>query len=164
MLEYEPKSTPNFWGALMRIRVLVDVRQPLKRSKKIKKQGVEAITSMFKYERLDNFCYLCGCLGHMEGFCAQLFNLGFDDGSRGLGPRLKAEVRRDSNSPRSKWLRKKGQSKWSGPTGRVTGAYGNFGGSVGNNQGLHGKVGTRGEQLNEGGSGSKKTERQLQQR
>lgn len=85
-LEYDLNNSPNFWRMVMRIRVLVDVlRLPLKRFKKIKKQGGEAKTVTFKYERLDVFCCLCGCLGHLEGYCSQLFNMGSDDGSRGWG-------------------------------------------------------------------------------
>lgn len=67
----------------MRIQVLVDVRHPLKRTKKVKKQGGDAIMVTFQYERLETFCYLCGILGHMESLCDKLFLLMVDDGSSG---------------------------------------------------------------------------------
>lgn len=38
----------------MRIRVLLDITKPLKRQKKIKKQGGDSSFIKFKYERLGN--------------------------------------------------------------------------------------------------------------
>ncbi|KAK4420114.1 hypothetical protein Salat_2424300 [Sesamum alatum] len=49
-------------------RVSLDVRRPLFRKTKIRSLGQEMVIT-FAYERLGNFCYLCGILGHMEKFC-----------------------------------------------------------------------------------------------
>lgn len=90
-LEYDVNNTSNFWRPYMRIRVMVDVREPLRRSKRIKKQGGDAKTVTFKYERLEVFCYLCGKLGHSENACEVRFTMGVDDGVRGWGPELRVE-------------------------------------------------------------------------
>lgn len=40
-LEYDPKNSSGIWRSYMRIRVNVEVRQPLKKSRKVKKPGGE---------------------------------------------------------------------------------------------------------------------------
>lgn len=62
LIEYDAKNTSNFWMAYMRVKVLLDVRTPLRRGE-IKKQGGEASIVSPKYERLDVYFYLCGMLG-----------------------------------------------------------------------------------------------------
>ncbi|XP_065877908.1 uncharacterized protein [Euphorbia lathyris] len=89
----------------MRIRVRVDVRSPLKRCKRIKRSVFEFSFLQFKYERLCNFCFLCGVLGHTERFCDNLF---IED-TRGLkrewGIWLVAQARRGGAGQTSRWLR-----------------------------------------------------------
>ncbi|MCI08776.1 DUF4283 domain protein, partial [Trifolium medium] len=63
-LEYDEKNDSLSWRKYMCVRVLVDVRLPLKRYKKIKKPEGESSIVYFKYERLGTFCYVCGLLGH----------------------------------------------------------------------------------------------------
>lgn len=52
-LEYDTKNSSNFWRSFMRIRVSMDVRKPLKKGKKIRKDGGEVKMVKFKYERLE---------------------------------------------------------------------------------------------------------------
>ena len=52
----------------MRIKVRIDVRNPLKRRKRIRKSQGEWSVGFFKYEGLPSFCYLCGMLDHSEKF------------------------------------------------------------------------------------------------
>ena len=117
----------------MRIRVMVAVQKPLKRSKRIKKQGGEAKTVTFKYERLEIFSYLCGKMGHAENACELRFTMGVDDGVRGWGPELRVENRRaGGGGGRSKWLRD-GKSEWVSlalNVGRNYGGNGNQGSSM----------------------------------
>lgn len=79
-VEYDANNNSSSWKSYIRIKVLVDVRKPLKRSKKISKQVGEAKVVKFKYERLGVFCFLCGCIGHNESFCDKIFDLENDDG------------------------------------------------------------------------------------
>lgn len=57
-LEYYAKNNSNFLKSYMRIRILIDVRKPLKRLKRVKKPGDKVKEVLFKYERLGSFCYL----------------------------------------------------------------------------------------------------------
>jgi hypothetical protein len=81
-LEYDEKNDSLSWRKYMRIRVLVDIRLPLKKAKKIKKPGGEGKMVQFKYERLGTFCYLCGLIGHSDTQCPKLFEIEEDDGKR----------------------------------------------------------------------------------
>ena len=53
----------------MRVRVTLDVYQPLCRGRVIKLEDGEKIWVSFKYERLPNICYWCGCLDHGDKDC-----------------------------------------------------------------------------------------------
>ncbi|CAN1822556.1 hypothetical protein LINPERHAP1_LOCUS30010 [Linum perenne] len=62
----------------MRLRVRLDVRQPLKREKKLREAGDIVITCKFWYERLPNFCYICGKIGHIDRYCEVNFHVPAD--------------------------------------------------------------------------------------
>lgn len=65
----------------MRIRVMVDVRTPLKKERKVKLQGGDWNTLNFKYERLCMFCFRYGLMGHSDTDLR--FTVAVDDGVRG---------------------------------------------------------------------------------
>ncbi|KAF2312986.1 hypothetical protein GH714_003079 [Hevea brasiliensis] len=72
--EYIEADFSNFtdaWRSYMRLRVWIDVRNPLKRCMKLKKSGGEWVWVVFKYKRLPTFCFIYGKLGHSERFCEQ---------------------------------------------------------------------------------------------
>nr|KYP74048.1 hypothetical protein KK1_006715 [Cajanus cajan] len=81
-LDYDVKNTQQFWRTYMRLRVLIDVRHTLKKSKRIKKQGGEAIEVIFKYECLGPYCFFYRLLGHLDDNCERLFSMPHDDGKR----------------------------------------------------------------------------------
>lgn len=108
----------------MRLRVLINVRKPLKRTKKIRKPGGEAKEVAFKYERLGHFCYLCGMLGHIDDYCELLFSMKEDNGEQRWGPELRAEPRNVVASSGSKWLRREG-AVWKTPTNAPQSVTGN---------------------------------------
>ena len=57
-------------GQCLRIRVRLDISKPLCRGRKARfEKGRETWVS-FKYERLPNFCYWCGCVTHSEKDCS----------------------------------------------------------------------------------------------
>lgn len=93
-LDYDPSNDSCVWRTYMRIHVKVDVRQPLKKNRKVRMEGGDWCLVQFKYEKLTSFCFICGLLGHVEQYCDDLFAKGVDDGARGWGVELRVEVRR----------------------------------------------------------------------
>lgn len=51
-------------GTYVRVRVTLDVYQPLCRGRIIKVEGGEKVWVNFRYESLPNICYWCGCFDH----------------------------------------------------------------------------------------------------
>ncbi|KAL0456756.1 UNVERIFIED_CONTAM: hypothetical protein Slati_1014800 [Sesamum latifolium] len=98
--EVEADDNGEVWGSSVRIPVALDMTKALKRALKIRTvMGDEHLIS-FTYERLPNFCYLCGCLGHQSRQCELEFQDGFSDpgdnpptviGSEPLSPRTLGE-------------------------------------------------------------------------
>ena len=56
-------------GNYIRVRVTIDVFQPLCRGRVIRLEDNEKVWVTFRYERLPNFCYWCGCLDHGDKEC-----------------------------------------------------------------------------------------------
>ncbi|KAL2933375.1 Zinc finger CCHC domain-containing protein 13 [Bienertia sinuspersici] len=68
-LEYD-ETDPLSLERYMRMKVLVDVRKPLRRGLKAA-TGVNAKKWVdIKYESLGDFCYFCGRLGHIDRDCS----------------------------------------------------------------------------------------------
>lgn len=55
-----------------RVRVIMDVRKPLRRKRSIKNRRGDEVEVEFRYERLPFFCFLCGMLGHSERDCSSV--------------------------------------------------------------------------------------------
>lgn len=72
-IDYDEMNSSVIWRAYMRIRVAIDVSNPLKRCKKIRKAYGSSFLANFKYEKLGFFCFICGRLGHTKSFCDVLF-------------------------------------------------------------------------------------------
>lgn len=93
-VDYDPTNNSSIWRNCISIRVRVDVRQPLKKDRKIGLAGGEWSMAKFRYEKLSTFCFMYGCLGHTEQKCEVFFAKDQDDGVRGWGMELGAEPRR----------------------------------------------------------------------
>jgi hypothetical protein len=103
-VEYDKNNKGSFWREFMRIKVRIDIRQPLKKESRVKNQGGNWCTVHFKYEKLGVFCFVCGIIGHGENRCAVRFSMVEDDGSRAWSKDLRAEPRRRGGRQTSKWL------------------------------------------------------------
>lgn len=72
-------------GSCTRVQILIDVEKPLLRWTTVSIGGVTYMI-FFRYEKLADFCYLCGRLNHLEKNCT----LAQQDGLRYFGPWLRA--------------------------------------------------------------------------
>ena len=89
-IQYEETDNTRFGASYMRVKVQIDVSQPLKRWKKILLSNGSSSQVLFKYECLGLFCSLCGKLGRIERFCDFHFSMAIDYMARGWGNWLKA--------------------------------------------------------------------------
>ena len=53
----------------MRVRVNIDISQPLSRGRAVSLDSGKELWVNFKYERLPNLCFWCGCLMHDDQDC-----------------------------------------------------------------------------------------------
>ena len=79
-------------GNFIRVRVAMDITGPLCRGRLVTIGGNKQIWISFKYERLPNICYWCGCFDHDDKDCEIWLN---NEGSltsemRQFGPNLRA--------------------------------------------------------------------------
>ncbi|KAL0361474.1 UNVERIFIED_CONTAM: hypothetical protein Sradi_3831900 [Sesamum radiatum] len=77
--EMDMDDTGCAWSTVLRMRVSLEVNLPMKIALQIRTMLGEAHMVTFSYERLTNFCYLYGRLGHISKFCELQFNEGFID-------------------------------------------------------------------------------------
>lgn len=71
MFEEMDMKEVNRMGKFLRIRTSLDLTKPLKRGSKLHFQGKD-IWVDYKYERLPNFCFVCGRIGHQMRDCEDM--------------------------------------------------------------------------------------------
>lgn len=116
-LEYDQSNNSSIWREYMRIRIKVNVRFPLKRKKKISRKNKSDFIVNCKYEKLGDFCFLCGLISHTERFCRKKLEEEASTTEREWGSWLRAPARRGSNQEQSKWLRDERVEAWGGKSG-----------------------------------------------
>lgn len=75
--EVKNDANEDCMGEVIRVRVSIDVTNPLMKILEIKKEGIyeeEGTPVLIRYERLPYFCYCCGCMGHQYKECAMYKN------------------------------------------------------------------------------------------
>lgn len=96
----------------MRVRVKIDVRQPLRDSVRLKIRDGQVCKIPVKYERLPMICFYCGRLGHVSNDCVEVS--GDSTPERKYGPSLRASpwkfVKEDDGSARITTVNGKGVS------------------------------------------------------
>jgi len=110
LLKYDFNNNYGPWRRYMRLRVAMNVTEPLKQCWEFETDGADPVTVFFKHENLGNFCYVCGLLGHTDGFCPKRFEKGFTEGTKKWGPSLKAEFQgsQEGEVVTNPWLRRQG--------------------------------------------------------
>ncbi|KAL5829848.1 hypothetical protein ACOSQ3_019316 [Xanthoceras sorbifolium] len=72
-------ASGNCLGKFLRLRVEIDTSRPLKRVLKLKLDGMEEEKLLLlKYERLPEYCFCCGLLGHAYRECPSMSRKGAD--------------------------------------------------------------------------------------
>ncbi|KAK6119800.1 hypothetical protein DH2020_046455 [Rehmannia glutinosa] len=70
-LEVDSDSEGRCLGSFLRVRTLIDVSKPLRRGAPIRLgSDSNKIWLDFKYERVPDFCYVCGIIGHGHSECS----------------------------------------------------------------------------------------------
>jgi 14-3-3 protein epsilon len=101
--EYDQRNSIH--SSYMRLKVRINVNDPLKQSWQVRANEGNYVHILFKYEKLGIFCYLCGLLGHTDKNCPKLFDMEHDDGVRGWGENLRPLVKRMGTSATNKYLK-----------------------------------------------------------
>lgn len=70
----------------------------------MKKEGGDFFWVEFCYERLPNFYFLCGVIGHADRFCHKLFEGADESTERPYGAWMRASGRRQTPNAGSQWL------------------------------------------------------------
>lgn len=68
-LEYDKNAISLGYTSVLRVKLRVNVRKPLKRKKQTVLLNGSLNYVKFAYEKLELFCFLCLKLGHEESFC-----------------------------------------------------------------------------------------------
>ncbi|KAG8372542.1 hypothetical protein BUALT_Bualt12G0076900 [Buddleja alternifolia] len=79
------------WGSVLHIRVALNIKNPLKRALKLHTGMGKEFLVLFTYERLPNFCYLCGRVDHIGDACHSQY--------------VEGSVDPGDNTPYGPWLR-----------------------------------------------------------
>jgi 14-3-3 protein epsilon len=101
--EYDQRNSVH--SSFMRLKVRINVNNPLQQSWQVRANAGSYVHILFKYEKLGIFCYLCGLLGHTDKNCPKLFDMEHDDGARGWGENLRPLVKRMGTSATNKYLK-----------------------------------------------------------
>ncbi|PNX64177.1 hypothetical protein L195_g061989, partial [Trifolium pratense] len=88
----------------MRVKVRIDVSQPLKKDTRVKNIAGEWCTINFAYEKVGTFCFVCGIMGHSERRCVVRYEMENDNGERGWSSALRVDLRRRGGRQTSRWL------------------------------------------------------------
>lgn len=75
VLEVEVKNRGSAWGRWVKVRVLICVSKPLIQGCWMNIASGNKVWIAFKFEKLIDMCFVCGCLNHMEIGCPKLIGL-----------------------------------------------------------------------------------------
>lgn len=87
-----PISEDGRVSQFLRLRVLIDITKPLRQSFNVIRKSGNPLRVHFRYERLSDFCYRCGCIGHGVEECPSPPH---SSGRNPYGPSLRAAPARN---------------------------------------------------------------------
>ncbi|CAN1823845.1 hypothetical protein LINPERHAP1_LOCUS30538 [Linum perenne] len=103
-IEYDERNMLPYNRDFMRLQVELDIRKPLRREKNIRAEGGEGVKCKFRYERLPNFCYICGRMGHIDRYYEVLFQVPEAEIVRLWSEELRAPPRKNKTLPGEEWI------------------------------------------------------------
>nr|GMD01183.1 uncharacterized protein LOC109173053 [Ipomoea batatas] len=103
-LKIDEATFSGWWQSFIRIRVRINITKPLASGMRIRRNGGDWSWVSFRYERLPNFCFICGLIGHTEKFCIKLFEGFSPTAEKHFGPWLRAPSRRPSPVTGNRWV------------------------------------------------------------
>jgi hypothetical protein len=120
--EYDHRNTVH--STYMRLKVRINVTNPLQKSWKVRANEGNFVEILFKYEKLGIFCFLCGVLGHTDKDCTKLFDMEQDDGVREWGDNIRPIIKRMGTAATNKYLQDPIPSRSQFVTGSGSGTQG----------------------------------------
>ncbi|KAF9623747.1 hypothetical protein IFM89_005254 [Coptis chinensis] len=81
------QCSPEFNKSVARVRVRMDSKERLMKGIDLRIELGEIFPVTFKYEKLDIFCYFCGCIGHDIHYCYQCEKYSMNMRKHGGSPR-----------------------------------------------------------------------------
>ncbi|XP_074378336.1 uncharacterized protein LOC141719869 [Apium graveolens] len=104
-LKADSNSFDGGWKSFIRIKVMLNIMKPFKRRMKIKREGGSWSWINFKYERLGNFRFMRGILGHTDKECDIVYANLDKEVERAYEGWLRAKNRDVRNNVAARWLR-----------------------------------------------------------
>lgn len=117
-VDIKDESDPS-WGRSLRIKIQLDVRKPLKRGI-IFKAGSKGKDKWIPvtYEKLPDFCYGCGCLGHIIKECEDPAGTCEEELLYGPGLREPVRLKSEESGTNGRGARSRGRGRgWNGGRG-----------------------------------------------
>ncbi|VFQ91439.1 unnamed protein product [Cuscuta campestris] len=111
-IKHDSIAAAQYHRSYHRVRISVDVRNPLRRRLKLTKRDGIIVWIHFKYERLNTFCFFCGIMGHLAKHCRAAVLSNVEPENYPFDGSLRAEGRKKEINVGSQWLRDE-------PTGRA---------------------------------------------
>ncbi|OMO67492.1 reverse transcriptase [Corchorus capsularis] len=91
----DPISRGGLGRGFLRLRVGLEVSKPLVEGFWVPRQNREKVWAEVKYERLADFCYTCGRIGHVSRKCGEESEAMDENGKPRFGPHMRAAPARD---------------------------------------------------------------------
>ncbi|KAK2408369.1 hypothetical protein QL285_043886 [Trifolium repens] len=105
-IKYDDTNNYSPWRKYMRLRVAINTQEPLKTEWSFEREQGAEVKVIFKYEKLGNFCFVCGILGHTENSCRKKHEVVYIGAERKWGNFIRAENGfLGGGAAPNKWLR-----------------------------------------------------------
>ncbi|KAH9792118.1 CCHC-type domain-containing protein [Citrus sinensis] len=101
----------NCIGEIVRLRISVDITKPLQKILEVETEDEGSIPIPILYERLLDFCFCCGLIGHQYKECIEYKGQPKEDLPYGYWMKATTRARKLKQNRRDKWHREQNQFK-----------------------------------------------------